>query len=292
MTVARATGRDRAAAIQRVLLGLLIANLAVVGAKVIIGITADSLSVLGDGIHSSVDALNNILFIALTRFAVREPDADHPYGHGKFEVLGALGIIVFLSVACFELVKGAVGNLLADAPPPTLNRLDLAVLGGTLAVNVWVAWYEARRGRELASDLLQADAAHTRADVLITTGVIGGGLLSWRGIQHVDSILAIVIALLVARIGWQIFRQVMPILVDQVAREPERIRATAEAVDGVRSAYAIRSRAASGVVFAELTIGVTGSLAVDRAHAIADAVEDRLKRELQLDQVVVHIEPC
>lgn len=69
MTVARATGRVRAAAIQRVFLGLLVANLAVVGAKVVIGVTAGSLSVLGDGMHSSVDALNNVLFIALTRFA-------------------------------------------------------------------------------------------------------------------------------------------------------------------------------------------------------------------------------
>ena len=292
MTVARATGRERAAAIQRVFLGLLVANLAVVGAKVLIGVTAGSLSVLGDGIHSSVDALNNVLFIALTRFAGRAPDYDHPYGHGKFEVLGAVGIIVFLSVACFELVRGAVGNLVGNAPAPTLTGLDLGVLSGTLIVNVWVAWYEARRGRELGSELLLADAAHTRADVIITLGVIGGALLSRRGVPRVDSIIAILITVMVARIGWEIFRQAMPALVDQVAREPDRIRSEALAVAGVQKAYSIRSRAASGVVFAELTIGVVGSLAVDKAHAIADAVEERLKRELRLDEVVVHIEPC
>lgn len=292
MTVARATGRDRAAAIQRVFLGLLVANLAVVSAKVVIGVTANSLSVLGDGIHSSVDALNNVLFIALARFAGRAPDADHPYGHQKFEVLGALGIVVFLSVACFELLKGAVYNLMRSAPPPLLSGLDLAMLTGTLLINVWVAWFEARRGRALNSDLLLADAAHTRADVLITLGVIGGALLSRRGIPNVDPLVAIVISVLVARIGWQIFHQAMPVLVDEVAREPERIRAAAEAVEGVRSAYDIRSRAASGVAFAELTIGVAGGLAVERAHAIADAVEERLKGELRLDSVVVHIEPC
>ncbi|MBI4543432.1 MAG: cation transporter [Gemmatimonadetes bacterium] len=292
MTEARAVGRDRAAAIQRVLLGLLVANLAVVGAKVVIGLKAGSLSVLGDAIHASVDALNNVLFIALMRVAGRAPDYEHPYGHGKFEVLGALGIVVFLSVACFELLKDAVRRLAIGAPPPLLTNLDLGLLAFTLAVNVWVAWYEARRGRQLESELLLADSAHTRADVFITLGVISGGVLARFGARHVDPLLAIVITGLIVGIGYQIVRRAVPILVDEIAREPAAIRHAAEGVDGVRAAYAIRSRASAGVVFAELTIGVPGVLAVARAHEIADAVEDRLKRELKLDEVVVHIEPC
>jgi cation diffusion facilitator family transporter len=291
MTDARAP-QSRAAAIRRVFLGLLVANLVVVGAKVVIGIKAGSLSVLGDAVHSSVDALNNVLFMALMRVAGRAPDADHPYGHGKFEVVGALGIVVFLSVACFELIKGAVQRLVGAAPPPILSNLDLAMLVFTLGVNVWVAWYEARRGRELESQLLLADAAHTRVDVFITMGVIAAALLARGGVQHVDPLFAMVITALIVRIGYQIVRRAVPILVDEVAREPEAIRRAAEGVEGVRSAYAIRSRASSGVVFAELTIGVPGTLAVQQAHAIADRVEERLKRELRLHEVVVHIEPC
>lgn len=283
---------SRAALIQRVFLGLLIANLAVVGAKVVIGIRSGSLSVLGDAIHASVDALNNVLFIALMRVAGRAPDDDHPYGHGKFEVLGALGIVVFLSVSCFELLKGVVGRFLSSAPPPLLTNEDLVLLGFTLAVNVWVAWYEARRGRALGSDLLLADAAHTRADILITAGVMGGGVLTRAGIRHADPVLAIIITVLIVRIGYQIVRRAVPILVDEVAREPDKIRATAEGVEGVEAAYSIRSRASAGVVFAELTIGVPGALAVAKAHEIADSVESRLKRDLGLDEVVVHIEPC
>lgn len=283
---------SRAALIQRVFLGLLVANLAVVGAKVVIGIRSGSLSVLGDAIHSSVDALNNVLFIALMRVAGRAPDDDHPYGHGKFEVLGALGIVVFLSVSCFELLKGVVGRFLSSAPPPLLTNEDLGLLGFTLAVNVWVAWYEARRGRALGSDLLLADAAHTRADILITAGVMGSGVLTRAGIRHADPVLAIIITVLIVRIGYQIVRRAVPILVDEVAREPDKIRATAEGVEGVEAAYSIRSRASAGVVFAELTIGVPGALAVEKAHEIADSVESRLKRDLGLDQVVVHIEPC
>ncbi len=292
MSGALAGSDGRSAAIRRVFLGLLVANLAVVGAKVAIGVKAGSLSVLGDAVHSSVDALNNVLFVALMRVAGRAPDEDHPYGHTKFEVLGAVGILIFLSVSCFELVKGAVGGLLHAAAPPTFSDLDLILISSTLAINVWVAWYEARKGRALHSDLLLADAAHTKADVFITVGVLVGAMISRRGVAYVDPVVAIVVAVLIVRIGWDIVRRAVPTLVDQVAREPESIRRCAEAVEGVRSAYAIRSRSAAGVVFAELTIGVHGALAVDRAHAIADAVEQQLRHELQLDEVIVHIEPC
>lgn len=292
MSGALAGTDGRSAAIRRVFLGLLVANLAVVGAKVAIGLKAGSLAVLGDAVHSSVDAINNILFIALMRVAGRGPDEDHPYGHTKFEVLGAVGILIFLSVSCFELVKGAIGGLLHAAPPPTFTDVDLLLIVSTLVVNLWVAWYEARKGRQLQSDLLLADAAHTRADVFITLGVLGGAALSRRGLPYVDPAVALVVAVLITKIGWEIVRRAVPTLVDQVAREPEAIQRAAEQVEGVRSAYAIRSRSAAGVVFAELTIGVHGALAVDRAHAIADAVEQQLKHELQLDEVVVHIEPC
>lgn len=292
MSGARASLPDRAAAIRRVFLGLLAANVAVVAAKVVIGVQTGSLSVLGDAIHSSVDALNNVVFIALTRVASAAPDEDHPYGHGKFEPVGALGILVFLSVTCFELLKSSFAGLVHGATPPRLSNIQFLLLGATLAMNIWVAWYERRRGRALQSDLLVADAAHTRVDVFITIGVLIGALLSRSGVPHVDPIVAILVTLLVARVGWEIVREALPSLVDKVAREPDSIRTATEGIPGVQSAYAIRSRSASGVVFAELTIGVAGSLQVDEAHVIADAVEERLKASLQLDHVIVHIEPC
>ena len=292
MAVARAGGRDRTASIQRVFLGLLVANLVVVGAKLAIGITAGSLSVIGDAVHSSVDAFNNIVFTVLMRYAGAAADENHPYGHGKFEVLGALGIVIFLAVASLELLKGAVSRLLAGAPAPDLTTLDLGLLTGTLAINAWVAWFEARKGRQLSSDLLLADAAHTRVDVIITIGVIAGGILSRAHVRHVDPLITCAIVVLIGRVSWQILRRGVPVLVDQAAHEPDVVRRHAEGVDGVRSAYDIRSRLAAGVAFAELTIKVPGQLTVDEAHAIADAVEQRLKESLKLDRVVVHIEPC
>jgi cation diffusion facilitator family transporter len=292
MPAARANGRDRTASIQRVFFGLLAANLAVVGVKLAIGITSGSLSVIGDAVHSSVDAFNNVAFTVLMRYAGAAPDDKHPYGHGKFEVLGALGIVVFLLVASVELIKSAVGRLVAGTPPPDITGLSLWLLAGTLAVNGWVAWYEARKGRQLSSELLLADAAHTRVDVMITVGVILGAFASRARVPHVDPVVALAIVVMIVRVAWQILKRGVPVLVDQAAHEPDLVRRSAEGVDGVRSAYDIRSRLAAGIAFAELTIGVSSQLPVDQAHAISDAVERRLKDELRLDRVVVHIEPC
>jgi cation diffusion facilitator family transporter len=292
MAVARAAGRDRTASIQRVFLGLLGANLSVVGVKLAIGVAAGSLSILGDAVHSSVDAFHNVVFTVLMRYAGAEPDDEHPYGHGKFEVLGALGIVVFLLVASVELVKSAIGRLLGGAPPPDVSTLGLWLLVGTLGVNGWVAWYEARKGHELTSDLLLADAAHTRVDVLITIGVILGVFASRARVPLADPVIALAIVVMIVRVAWQILKRGVPVLVDRAAHEPGLVRRSAEGVDGVRSAYDIRSRVAAGVAFAELTIGVSRDLPVEAAHAIADAVELRLKEELRLNRVVVHVEPC
>lgn len=283
---------DRAASVRRVLLGLLFANLAVVGAKLIVGLTAGSLAVLGDALHSTVDALNNVLSLVVVRVAAKAPDEDHPYGHGKFETLGALAIVGFLSITCFELVRDAVQRLAAGGRPLSANDLSLAILVATLGVNVAVAWYEHRRGVELRSMLLVADAAHTRTDVFITIGVLIGLLLTRRGLWWADPVIAIVVAGLIVRVAYQIFTRSVPVLVDERAIPTATIQEAAQAVAGVKSAYGIRSRDAAHLRYAEVTIAVDGEANVAAAHAIADQVEERLKRDLQLNEVTVHVEPC
>src|SRR6058998_1407160 len=155
------------ALVRRVVLGLLAANLVVVGAKLAVGLASGSLAVLGSAVDSAVDALNNVLALFVVRVASKEPDEDHPYGHGKFETLGALGIVGFLSITCFELVRGAVNHLITGTHRVDINDLQLAVLVLTLGANIVITRYEHRRGVELGSELLVVDAAHTRADVFI-----------------------------------------------------------------------------------------------------------------------------
>jgi cation diffusion facilitator family transporter len=282
------------AAVRRVLIGLLGANLAVVAAKAYIGVVSGSLAVWGDALHSSVDSLYNVLGLIVVRVAAREPDEDHPYGHGKFETLGALAIVVFLSITCFELIRNAVQTLLGGGHTIVVTDLGLVVLLATLAINVFVAWYENRRGHELSSELLIADAAHTRTDVFITIGVLIGVLFARRGATWVDPAVAIVVAALIVRVAYQIFSRTVPVLVDERAIPERAIRHAAQEIAGVKSAYGIRSRGGhgTGVRYAEVTIAVDRDANVEAAHAIADQVEERLKRDLELSAVTVHVEPC
>jgi cation diffusion facilitator family transporter len=284
---------DRSRAVRRVLAGLLVANILVVIAKATIGVVAGSLAVIGDAIHSSVDAVYNVLGLVVVRVASRAPDEEHPYGHGKFETLGALGIVVFLSVTCFELTRSAVGRLIHGSQAVQMTDFGLVLLLATLATNVLVAWYENRRGQQLQSELLIADAAHTRTDVFITIGVLIGVLFARQGHSWVDPVVAIAVALMIIRVAYEILQRVVPVLVDERAIPAPTIRKTAQAVEGVKDAYGIRSRGGNaGVRYAEVTIAVDSSANVADAHAIADKVEERLKKDLELEEVTVHVEPC
>jgi cation diffusion facilitator family transporter len=260
--------------------------------KFIVGLDTNSLAVFGDALQSSVDAANNLFAIFVVRVAAKAPDEDHPYGHSKFETLGALLIALLLALSIFELVRGAVARLMSGPPPLNVSSAALGLLVFTLVVNVGVVWFETRIGRRLKSDLLLADALHTRTDVFITLGVLGGLALARAGLAWADPTLALMVAVLVGRAGYQILRRSIPSLVDERAFDQSTIQQEAEGIQGVVSAYAIRSRLAGDRRFAELTISVDGGSNVTSAHHIADQVEDRLRDKLHLDEVTVHVEPC
>jgi cation diffusion facilitator family transporter len=284
--------REKSSGVRRVLGGILAANVIVVVVKLTVGFDTNSLAVFGDALQSSVDAANNLFGIFVVRVAAKAPDEEHPYGHAKFETLGALLIALLLALSIFELVRGAVARLMSGAPALNVSSAALGLLIFTLAVNIAVVWYETRAGRRLQSDLLLADALHTRTDVFITLGVLGGLALARAGLAWADPMLALIVAVLVGRAGYQILRRSIPTLVDERAFDQTTIRQEAELVAGVVSAYAIRSRHAGDRRFAELTIAVDGGADVASAHRIADEVEGRLRTSLQLDEVTVHVEPC
>jgi cation diffusion facilitator family transporter len=284
--------REKSSGVRRVLAGILVANVVVVVVKFTVGLDTNSLAVFGDALQSSVDSASNLFGIFVVRVASKAPDEDHPYGHAKFETLGALLIALLLALSIFELVRGAVARLISGAPPLNVSSTALALLVFTLAVNFGVVWFETRAGRRLKSDLLLADALHTRTDVFITLGVLGGLALARAGLAWADPALALIVAVLVGRAGYQILRRAIPSLVDERAFDQTTIQREAEGVDGVVSAYAIRSRHGGDRRFAELTISVDGHADVASAHRIADEVESRLRDSLHLDEVTVHVEPC
>lgn len=279
--------------VRNVLIITMIANLAVVLAKAIAGFAADALSVLADAAHSSVDTWNNVMGLVLIRVAAKAPDREHPYGHAKFETLGALAIVAFLSVTVYELIRSAISRLMGHGSTVELDQtpLAIAVMLGSAMVNFLVSRYETRRGHELHSELLIADAAHTRTDIYASLGVVIGLLLVRLGFQNADAIFTMLVAVVIARASWRILKTTVPILVDTRAVAEEEICAIARTVDGVHDCFDVRSRGRTGEVFAELTITVDGTLNVEQAHLIADDVERRVAEEVGAREVVVHVEP-
>lgn len=283
----------RAREVRRVLIQVLVLNLAVAAAKLAAFLSSNALSVAAEVTHTFLDATNNVVALAIARVAARAPDENHPYGHQKFETLGALLLAGLLSVTVFELARAALGRITADVPPAvTATPLSLTIIAVSAGASLLVAVFESRRGRALGSDLLLADAAHTRSDVFTTLGVLASLAFVRLGIPAVDPWISLVVAAVIARTGWHIIRQTVPILVDERAVDPARIRRVAEAHDGVLSCYRIRSRGRSGQIFAELTIALDPGLDVSAAHAIADDVEGTVARAVGAREVVVHVEPA
>jgi cation diffusion facilitator family transporter len=287
---------QRSPAVRRTLIVVLVLNAVVAFVKVVVGIRTGALTVLGAALESGLDMLNNVIGVMLVGVAARAPDEDHPYGHDKFETLGAIGIVGFLSISCFELLREGITSLATMRSKPThheIAAIDVGIIALTLAVNAFVVSYERRRGKELDSAFLMADAAHTGSDILVTLLALASLALSRLGWEWLDAILAISVALITAWSGFQILRQSIPILVDERAIDADEIRFLVLSIPDVRDVRNVRSRStASGQLFAEVTIAVPGSMLVDQSHRLADEVENAIEREFGASQVTVHIEPA
>jgi cation diffusion facilitator family transporter len=291
MTFGSSAREQRKHEVRRVLLITLFANVAVVVGKVTAGLAANSLSVLADAAHSSVDAWNNVMALVLARVAAKAPDEDHPYGHAKFETLGALAIVAFLSVTVYELVGSAFLRLAGQGELPIATPFVAAVMLVSAIISFFVARYEEGYGRKFHSEILLADAAHTKSDVFASLGVLVGIGLVGLGYPQADAVFTLLVAIVIARAGWRILKTTIPILVDQRAVEESTIRDITRNTAGVIDCFDVRSRGRSGEVFAELTITVQPTLNVEEAHLIADAVEQRVAESVGAREVVVHVEP-
>ncbi len=286
-------GRDNQAEVQRVLLITLGLNVLVMVLKAWVGWVTGSLSLIADALHSVTDSANNILGLFASRLALPHPDRDHPYGHQKYEAVGALGIAAFLGIACFEILQGAIARLFQPSGPAVkISASELWVLLLVLGVNIFVAFYERSVGRRVRSPLLIADAQHTMSDVWVTISVLAGLLGIWiGGWQWLDVVLAFPVALMVFWSGWSVLRENLPWLVDEVAIAPEAIQAIAMQVPGVLNCHEIASRGVVGrQVFIEMHL-IVEAPDVETAHQITEAVEARLSERYEPVRVMIHVEP-
>jgi cation diffusion facilitator family transporter len=286
------TEDERQRAIRRVVLNILWLNLAVAVAKGIYAASSGSLAVASDTVHSVLDALSNVIGIVALRVAHSPPDAGHPYGHHKVEVLAAAGIGLFIAGATFKFAWSAVDALLHGSAPPEIGLAGLGLMGGTLLINLLVATYEHRRGRALQSRFLLADAAHTASDVAVTISVIIALVAVYLGVPWADPVAALGVVLVIGRVAWRILATNVDVLLDHAVVDATEVRRIASAVEGVAGCHRVRSRGVTEAFQIDLHLLIDGDPPLSEAHAISHRVEARLKESFAgLHDVTIHIEP-
>lgn len=281
-------------AVRRVLWITMGLNLVATAAKLTVGYWTGSLSLIADGLDSVFDAASNVVGLVGIYLAARPADMDHPYGHRKAETMTALVISSLLFLTTWELIQSAIERL----RDPSLivaevNIWSFAALLLSIVVHVTVVWYELREGRRLHSDVLVADALHTRADIFVSLSVIGGLIAVRLGFPLADPILALVIALVIAKIGIDIVREGSPTLMDRVVVSAQEIQDIALSVPGVLLCHKVRSRGHETAVYVDLHISVAPSTPIARAHEVAHQVQERLRERVPyLQDATIHIEPA
>jgi cation diffusion facilitator family transporter len=225
------------------------------------------------------------------RFSSKPPDADHPYGHRKFETLAAAGIFAFLMLVVVEVVQTAVGSL-RTGESPQVTSYSFAVIIVTLLTNLAIVRYEAGEGRRLHSELLLADAAHTQSDVWTSCAVLVSLTAVRIGYTWLDPIGAMLIAIFIARTGYQIGLQTSGILADRVVLAEDQIRPVVMSVPEVVGCHQIRTRGSYDHTFLDLHVWFAPDTPLYEAHRLSHIVKDRLMEAFpQIADAIIHIEP-
>jgi cation diffusion facilitator family transporter len=282
---------DRYSEVTRVLYRVLFLNLVVAVAKIVLGYATGAVSIVSDGFHSLTDSASNVVALVGVSVARQPPDAKHPYGHRKYETMASLGILVFLVVVLVEVLTAAADRFVNGGSPRVFPE-GIALMTITLIVNVWVVAYELREGRRLKSEVLRADAKHTRSDVLTTGAVLGALMGVWWGYPLLDPMAALLVAGFIGHACWGIAQEASRILADESVLPESQVRAVVQSVPEVLGCEKIRTRGSADYAFLDLHLWVNGNTPLEEAHSISHVVKDRLMSQFpQLADVVIHIEP-
>lgn len=262
-------------------------------AKIIGGLLGNSFALVTDGIHSLTDAVSDVFVLVMARIGQAEPDTEHPWGHGRFETVGTIGMgMLFFSTAGI-LIFDSLKKLLNPEFPvlPAVSTMIIAVV--SIASKEWVYHYTMAVAKKLNSSLLKANAWHSRSDALSSIAVavgIGGALL---GYPWMDTLAAIFVALIIAKIGWELCLDALKELVDTQIPEQRRdqIETVIKEVAGVKGISNLRSRLSGGKVLLEISLKVPPHISVSEGHAIGTNAANALTGKFSdVSDVIFHID--
>lgn len=263
-------------------------------AKIVVGYIGSSQALIADGIHSLSDLATDGIVLFAMKHGSREADAKHPYGHGRIETLAT----IVLGVALVGVALGIGWDAALRLMHP-----DLLMHPGWLALGVGVIsifakeaiyHYTMRAAKRLKSNLLRANAWHSRSDAISSVIVVAGILGSMGGWVYLDAVAAIGVAIMIAKIGSELAWHSAQELID-TAMEPEQVEKVRQAilsVDGVQTLHMLRTRRMGSDGLVDVHILVSPRISVSEGHRISDTVRAQIIRQVDdVTDVMVHIDP-
>lgn len=257
--------------------------------KLGVGFWTGSLSLIADGFDTLFDGVSNLVGLFAVRLSSRPPDREHPYGHRKYETIAALFLAGIFFITAWELGRDAVDRLF-DPPEVVVNRWSIIALVVGASIQGFIGLWQMRKARQYDSEFLRADARHSLATIGVSATVLIGLLFVRTGMLWVDPAVALLVALIIAKIGIDTVRENLPALLDEAPLAAENIGAVVADVEGVESYHRIRSRGAGDHVAIDLHVRVAPHLSVQDANGIADEVRRRLLALPGVHDVTVHAE--
>ncbi|MEK7734754.1 MAG: cation diffusion facilitator family transporter [Pseudomonadota bacterium] len=268
-------------------------NLVLTVAQIVIGLIGQSQALVADGFHTLSDLVSDFMVLFALAHGRKAADAEHPYGHARIEtamtlILGGMLVAVGIGIAINAGLKLHRGEAFVI---PSQITLWVAVV--TLVGKEWLYRYLMVVANRYDSSMLRANAWHSRSDAissLVVVAGIGGALF---GFAYLDSVAAIIVAIMVAKIGadfaWQSLRELIDTGLDPAVIE--EMRKVINGVAGVKALHLLRTRRTGGKALVDVHIIVDDHLSVSEGHQISETVRARLIREVEvISDVLVHID--
>ena len=269
-------------------------NLVLAIIKIAGGIIGQSQALLADGIHSLSDLASDAMVLIAVKHAGEDADEDHPYGHARYETLATVALGILLIGVAVGIAYDAILRL--DNPEEIATPALFTLIIAAISIFSNEGLYHATRAvaKKIRSPLLEANAWHHRSDAVSSIVVLIGIGATYIGYPLLDAVAAILVALMIAKIGLDLSRQSVQELVD-TALEPEmvnKIKQTILSIDDVRELHMLRSRRMGHNALVDVHLLVSPKLSVSEGHHISEAVEKILIEKFdEVNDVTVHIDP-
>ena len=268
-------------------------NLVLSVLQVVVGIEARSQALIADGLHSFSDLVADFVVLFANHHAAKAPDAEHPYGHQRFETAASLMLGLLLLGVGVGMVWSAVTKVQNPGALQQVHVVALWVALATLVLKELLFRYLLRVAKRVKSSMLVANAWHARSDAASSL-VVGIGIAgNLAGYTILDAIAALVVGLMVARTGWQFGWSALHDLMDSAvdSNEVQAIRKTLRETPGVRGVHDLRTRKMGDMVVVDVHLEVESTLSVEAGHTIAVNARARVLQRHRVLDVMTHVDP-